>query len=205
MNNGVVRHMAVAHHHDPRFHVCCCIKGCSRTNSNFYSFKKHLYRKHREDLDMIGPSAAVTSLPQNPRSPLHDTEQMYAEPTSLCETAVPTSVQQSRHKKQMTLFLLKIKEVRKVSQTAIDGLLCDFTFIIEQIISQLQNDVSTCLQENGLNFTNINGLLELFSDPLKLYPFTQLESKYLQQKFYKDHLDLLVRIHGNINHHPVSS
>ena len=86
---------------------------------------------------MIGPSAAVTSLPQDPSSPLHDTEYMYEEPTTLCETGVPTSVQQSRHKKQMALFLLKLKEVRKVSQTAIDGLLCDFTLIIQQMISHL--------------------------------------------------------------------
>ena len=86
---------------------------------------------------MIGPSAAVTSLPQDPSSPLHDTEYMYEEPTSSCETGVPTSAQQSRHKKQMALFLLKLKEVRKVSQTAIDGLLCDFTLIIQQMISHL--------------------------------------------------------------------
>ena len=67
------------------------------------------------------------------------------------QLGVPTSTQQSRHKKQMALFLLKLKEVRKVSQTAIDGLVSDFT-----LISQLQNDVSTCLQGNDLNFTNMN-------------------------------------------------
>ena len=74
----------------------------------------------------------------------------------------------------MALFLLKLKEVRKGSQTIINGFLCDFTLIIQQVISQLQNDVSTCLQEDGLNFTNINELLAVFSDPLKLYPFTRL-------------------------------
>lgn len=124
---------------------------------------------------MIGPSAVIPSLPQNPGSPLHDTECMYKEPTSLYETGVPTSTQQSCHKKQMALFLLKLKEVRKVSQTANDGLVSDFTLIVQQVISQLQNDVSTCLQENDLDFTNINGRLEVFSDPLKLYPFTYLE------------------------------
>ena len=175
------------------------------TPTRTYSFKKHLYRKHCEHLDMISPSTVVTSLPQNPSNPLHDTEYMYKEPTSSCETGVPTSTQQSCHKKQMTLFFLKLKEVSKVSQTPIDNLLCDFTLIIQQVISQLQNDVSTCLQENGLSFTNINGLLEVFSDPLKLYPFTQLESKFLQERLYKNNLDILVSSYRIINHHPVSS
>ena len=185
---GVVRHMAVAHAHDPGFHVSCGIGGCSRTYSNFYSFKKHLYRKHREHLDIATVSSAtVTSLSD---SLLHDTE-YEPEAGNLYDTdLVSTSI--TRHKKQMALFILKLKEVRKVSQTAIDGLVCDFTLIIQQIISQLQNDVSICLQDNGLNFSNINGLLEVFSDPFKLNPFTQLESKFLQEKFYKEHLDLLV-------------
>ena len=118
---------------------------------------------------------------------LHDTE-YEPEAGNLYDTdLVSTSITQ--HKKQMALFILKLKEVRKVSQTAIDGLVCDFTLIIQQIISQLQNDVSICLQDNGLN---INGLLEVFSDPFKLNPFIQLESKFLQEKFYKEHFDLLV-------------
>ena len=184
---GVVRHMAVAHAHDPQFYIRCGIQECSRTYSKFYSFKKHLYRKHREHLDI---NSTVTSLPQNSGSSLCDPD--YEDSTSLCNTGVETSTSQLYHKKQMALFLLKLKEVRKVSQTAIDGLVSDFTMIIQQVVSQLQNDVSMCLQENGLHFTSIKGLLEIFSDSLKINPFAQLESKFLQEKFYKDHLDLLV-------------
>ena len=145
---GVVRLMTVAHAHDPRFRVFVVFEDVlEHTPTRTYSFKKHPYRKHCEHLDMIGPSAVVTSLPQHPGNPLHDTEYMYKEPTSSCETGVPTSTQQSCHKKQMALFFLKLKEVRKVSQAPIDNLLCDFTLLIQQVISQLQNDVSTCLQE----------------------------------------------------------
>ena len=67
-----------------------CVLGILQ--SNFYSFKKHRYRKHHEHLEMIGPSAAVTSLPQNPSNPFHDIKYMYKEPTSSCETVVPTIV-----------------------------------------------------------------------------------------------------------------
>ena len=37
---GVVRHMAVAHAHDPRFHVCCGIRGCSRDEKSFAELSK---------------------------------------------------------------------------------------------------------------------------------------------------------------------
>ena len=125
---------------------------------------------------MIGPSAAVTSLPQNPSNPFQDIKYMYEERTSSCETVVPTIVNYNHVMSQEAngTFPSQVKEVRKGSQTIINGLLCDFTLIIQQVISQLQNDVSTCLQENGLNLTNMNKLLAVFSDPLKLYPFTRL-------------------------------
>ena len=51
---AVVRHMASVHAHDPLFRVCCGIDGCSWSYTNFYSFKKHLYRKHREAMEVDG-------------------------------------------------------------------------------------------------------------------------------------------------------
>ena len=44
--------MAAVHAHDPAFHVVCGIAGCARSFTNFYSFKKHLYRKHQDYLDI---------------------------------------------------------------------------------------------------------------------------------------------------------
>ena len=44
--------MASVHAYDPRFFVLCGVDGCTRTYRNFYSFKKHMYRKHRAHLDV---------------------------------------------------------------------------------------------------------------------------------------------------------
>ena len=43
-----------------------------------------------------------------------------------------------QHMEQLALFLLKTKEVRKVSQTALDGLLADFTLIIQQTLHEVK-------------------------------------------------------------------
>ena len=52
----------------------------------------------------------------------------------------------------MALLLLKAKEVRKVSQTALDGLLADFTVIIQETVQRLKTDVNACLEMNGILF-----------------------------------------------------
>ena len=56
------RHMAAVNAHDPNFHICCGI-GCDRTYTNFYLFKKHLYRRHHESLEMAGPFTTMSEDP----------------------------------------------------------------------------------------------------------------------------------------------
>ena len=51
----VMRHIGAVHSHELVFHTVCGIGGCSRSYTNFFSYninKKHVYRKHRESLDM---------------------------------------------------------------------------------------------------------------------------------------------------------
>ena len=184
---GVLRHMAGSHAFDPRFSVCCGIQGCSRTYSNFYSFKKHVYRKHRENLDLCPLRYSRTEV-ESPVSPvaysLENDDDMV--------TATTSVTQQLHHNHQIAKFLLKLKEVRKVSQTAIDGLVGDISLMVQQITTRIQMNVSEVLQRNGLDMRNITGLLEVFSDPFLIDPFKQLHSKYLQDQFYKTHFNLLV-------------
>jgi len=48
----VMRHIGALHAHEAGFHICCGIAGCSRTYKNFASFQKHLYRIHRDVLEI---------------------------------------------------------------------------------------------------------------------------------------------------------
>ena len=48
---AVVRHIGAVHSHEANFHIKCDIQGCVRTYTNFFSFKNHVYRNHKDALD----------------------------------------------------------------------------------------------------------------------------------------------------------
>ena len=55
---GVLRHMGTVHAHEAGFYVRCYVQECPATYSNFHSYKKHLYKKHR---DVLGVSSCDSS------------------------------------------------------------------------------------------------------------------------------------------------
>ena len=190
---GIIRHMAIIHAHDPEFHIICGIAGCVRTYSNFYSFKRHVYRKHREYLDVTPRHLTVAHHSDDVAGiAITDSNLDFAD-TLECDD-FEENLSDFQHMKNMALFLLKAKEVRKVSQSSLDGLTSDFTIILQGIIEQLKSDINTCLTSNGINMGAFQGLNEVFNHPNIINPFNQLESRYQQEKFYKVHLNLLVSI-----------
>jgi len=187
--------MAVVHSHDPAFHVVCGIGGCVRSYNNYYSFKKHVYRKHRDYLDNSITSVITENVSEHDDDD-DDVSESQNDGFDFAEFLDCHDYEQSglQHKKEMALFLLKAKEVRKVSQSALDGLLSDFSTIVESITRVLKSSVSDCLSSKGLDISSFDGLEEAFSDLKITDPFHQLHSKFQQEKFYREHLNLVVRI-----------
>ena len=189
---GVLRHMAAVHAHDPRLFICCGINECSRTYQNFYSFKKHVYRKHRESLELSSFSPVEMDLSFPVVNDAGSMDQLEIEDEASTSRVTLTSRLTFEHMKKMALLLLKAKEVRKVSQTALDGLLADFTVIIQETVQRLKTDVNACLEMNGMNLSLFQGLEEVFQDTCRTEPFKHLDTRFLQEKFFREHLQLLV-------------
>ena len=133
--NAVLRHIGAIHAHEPGFHVVCGIKGCPRTYTNYYSYRKHLRRKHHSDLDLPSNSMMIIDeLPQDSGT-LSDAntyetggEELPFDNKSLKRSAV--------------LFTLKSKEVRNISQLAMNDLIDDFSMIVQQTIDVMAFKVS---------------------------------------------------------------
>lgn len=183
---GIVRHMAAVHAHEPNFFIFCGIQGCSRTYSNFFSFKKHLYRKHRCSLEMSGSIAPVDNIGENRGDVGEQYDGEELEAFTLDEG--PEQLSKFQYMKQMSLFLLKNKKVRKVSQVALDGLVADFTSMLQLTINQIKHEVGAVLQSNGVSFSTFGGLEDVFNDPQWNEPFKELDSKYLQEAFYREYV-----------------
>lgn len=89
------------------------------------------------------------------------------------------------------LFLLKLKEHRRVTQAAIDDIVEGCQGVFQQTISTLHSGIRSCLAGHGVDVDVVAGLKEVFLDCTD--PFVGLETKYLQEKYYKECLGLVVR------------
>ena len=84
-----------------------------------------------------------------------------------------------KFKKALALFLLKTKEVHKVSQAAINGLLVDLTMLFQLYSTKIQSNVYSHMT----NTMSINDpLLDMVFDSLQTFdPFAGIHSEYLQE------------------------
>ncbi len=141
-----------------------------------------LYRKHRDYLELCSPTN-------------DDVGNVNEEEIDgfLSMNVIHHEADTNSHKKQMAL-LLKTKEIRKVSQIALDGIVDNVTSIIHLTVDKLKCEVDNTLKSSGINgvISTFSSLGDVFNNTDIRDPFNGLSSKYLQDKFYKDHFNLLV-------------
>ena len=99
---------------------------------------------------------------------------------------------ESTNNHSAALFILKTKEVLNISQTATDQILNDVTEMIENTVSQIESRVSSILTANGSSMNDIKGLRDIFGDQDLRNPFHAIKTQYMQQKYFQDHLGLVV-------------
>ena len=139
------------HSFEPGFQITC---GCARTYTNFRTFQKHLIRQHQAAFEKNTTDDSTAD------------SQVLEEEIPLNIDASPivtTEEERSSLKQSAVLFLLKTKEVHRVTQTALNG-------IIEGVTELFQSHAG--------------------SSTVK--PFAGLESRYLQEKFYEEVFHLVV-------------
>ena len=124
----VVRHLGTVHAHESAFYVECCVPGCPRTYTNFHSYKSHLYKKHRDVIDL--PSTSETNdtfLPSTTEieTPIPQSNTCTSEPD------LPVVSTSTLRQREAALFIFKAKHLHKVSQ---NGLQCDFSLMLEATV-----------------------------------------------------------------------
>ena len=95
----------------------------------------------------------------------------------------------------IALWILKLKEGRKLTQSATEEILQDVTELCGGIITSLKSDIYKVLSAAGINVDDVSGLEDLFQDESSyMKPFSKLETQYLQMSYYKSHLGFIVSI-----------
>ena len=135
---GVLRHLGTVHAVEAGFFVRCSLHGCSRTYRNFHSYKKHIYMKHREILE-ISASELDTESQVLLSSPGNVT------PSHCPESDDATSEACTSGKREAALFVLRAKHVHKVAQSSLNGIMCDYTSMLESTLHSLETGVMAAL------------------------------------------------------------
>lgn len=115
----VLRHMGSTHRFDAGLSIRCGIDFCPEQYKNFESFRSHIYRKHREVL-VTGSAPAETFASSGLAG-----DQQEDEETDDMEVAHGQKTCNDDIKRSAALFLLKTREERKVTQTALNGIVQD--------------------------------------------------------------------------------
>ena len=142
---ATLRHMS-AHRYDAGLTIKCGINSCPETYTVYESFRSHVYRKHREALvrqDQASSSASISASSEN--HPLSETDDATSleqcsddrEEEDRTDTEEPEDPA-GAVKRQAALFLFKTREVRKVTQCALDGIVQDLGGLWTDCMEQLQ-------------------------------------------------------------------
>lgn len=154
---SVLRHIGAVHSFEPGFSITCGVRGCARTYKNFRSFRKHLLRQHEADMERTSNTSSAPG--GNESSTENDdtaNEDLGDDEPADCDTLTDK-------KRSAALFLLKTKEICRVTQSALNHI--------------------------------VEGMTELFqvhTDDSTARPFKGLETAHLQEKYYREELNLLV-------------
>lgn len=174
--------MGAVHAHEANFHV---IQGCPRPYDNFHSYRKHMYLRHREFLELsIAPPVPEVQ-------PFEPTETADLG-ISNSDTTMQPSATPRDEKRHSALFLLKATTVSKVSETALDNLVGDISILLDSRMQSLQEDISTALHHRGIEFDS--ELAAIFQNPSITVPFQGLSSQFLRKKFYREEMGFGVSV-----------
>ena len=186
---GVLRHMGTVHAFDSSFFVRCAADDCPRTYRNYHSYKKHLYKKHREMLD--GPCSLTDDfLPTTSEEVVPD---LSVSETEASECTLPSfSTNKIDRKKEAALFVLKSKHIHKVSQGSLSGLLDDFSSMLESRVHSLETQILEVLGDADLTIKQ--QISKLFQSQDVVDPFIGLKTEHMQKIYFKENLHLVVSI-----------
>ena len=211
--SSLLSHLRYVHSNDPGFFVTCRVDGCTNTYVKYASFRTHVYRHHKDHLDCS--AAQVTTINNVPEIPGSDHDpniisqpassrgdcssphllderfELVGNPVSTESASNSVQVHSDVKRKTTALFLLKMKETFGLSQRAIDGIVVESESLFEQFLENIQGRVLEAINRAGISPDTLPGLKEVFKLESQ-GPFHGLNTRYLQEQFFRQSLNLVV-------------
>lgn len=193
-----VSHYRLVHSKDPNFFVRCSIDRCDEGFWSFSAFNSHVYRRHRAALGVLtehhGATDSTTSqgasidLPNEDISDYEDSSEHSGE-LFLVDSPQPL-LPADRRQRSNAEFLMMLSEGRYVSQQAICDVIAGCRKICQQIVCEVKEGVVSTLADAAIDISAIPGLMDTFTTITD--PFDGIDSQYLREKFYSEHMNYVV-------------
>ena len=111
--------------------------------------------------------------------------------TSFTDNSEPTFMDLQ---KSSALMLLQLKEVHKLTQASLQGIIDNVTELCQNHLSAIHCAVTQAITNAGLSPNDIEGLNDIFSTDNEFgRPFFGLETQHQQFKFYRENFKIVVR------------
>ena len=154
----VLRHIGAVHSHDIGFSLRYGFDSCPKVLTNYHAFRQHLRKKRGFCLNTCNPTIGkeqlqgrnVTLNPVDDGEPEDFAPNVDYDLSSLGYEHNPVFETRSN-----AMYILKLKQKYKLSQTAIDSILGDTELMTQRVVSRLQQRLSTTLSRAGLSATEI--------------------------------------------------
>ena len=180
----LLNHIKFIHSHEPNFLITC--GDCAQSFKKFNSFRSHLNRK-RSARKVV----QLERFHDNAADNCSDGEDI-SEENDAREDRKNFVDEMTR---SLALFALKTKEEYQLSQPAIDAVLDSTGDVVESSMERLREQITTCLNRNGIAVADIEGLRDVLQQPSMFTQARQpLINEYQQVQYFKSYFNFVVSL-----------
>lgn len=191
--NKWLAHLRTANHDN--FSVSCCFDDCSHIKpfTTFSGLKCHIYRTHYQEKVSNG-GASETDDEEVNFVPYHEENEYVNTSHYQMAEADLTRLLQAEQKQAAALFIMRLHEISRLSQSAIDDVISGSRSLFNSTLIRLHAGIHQRLAEAGCAEVDIDDIFDEFQNP-----YTTLDTAYLQEKYINKEFNVLVRVQFSIS------
>lgn len=184
-----VAHIRLNHADDPGFRISCTLQGCSRSFTNFCTYRNHLYAYH--DLRAEENSSPVVEHDSS-NEPLDDMELEESNDATGTPT-IESIVSEDALQRAAALMILKAREQHRIPLAVMDGVLGDFQSLYQVAMTACRTKIENSLVEAGVGDDAIaSALIHLKEGAPFTNIFRGLQTQHQQLAYFRKNFGLVV-------------
>ena len=191
-----INHIRLSHADMPGFRICCTQQGCSKSFTNFRTYRNHIYAYHDFSIDEDnepGNGGGFHDQESSIGDRFHDQETGSGDDRTDASTITDIATEESLQR-AAALWLLKTREKNRLPLSVMDTMIADFQSLYEIAIS-CRHQVEAALSEAGISEDTITSATVHLSEGS---PFTNifrgLHTQQQQLAYFRRHFGLVVSV-----------